>query len=166
MAKIMVKCKYCGKQFDRNDPNIEFVKIKNRYAHKSCAENIPDEKKEEEAFWEYVKKLFGPNYDYVPNKKLVEKYISTYHYSYSGMLKTLKWFYEVEKNDPIKANGLIGIIPYVYNDAYDYYFTLYQIQNKNRQASDYTIKKETVKISSPKVWQPPKKLWFEEEEDL
>ena len=29
-----VKCLFCGEQFDRD--SVEFVQVKNRYAHKEC----------------------------------------------------------------------------------------------------------------------------------
>ena len=57
MPKAMVKCLFCGQQFDRlSEPN---VKIGRRYAHESCY-NAQDEKnlkeqKDKHDFFEYIK---------------------------------------------------------------------------------------------------------------
>ena len=40
---------------------------------------------------------------------------------YRGQLLTLKYFYEIKKNKTDKANGSIGIIPFVYAEAKAYY---------------------------------------------
>jgi len=40
------------------------------------------------------------------------------------MLKALKYWYEVKKN-PLDTNRGIGIIPYIYNQAKEYYYALY-----------------------------------------
>ena len=55
-----------------------------------------------------------------------------YDFTYSGMLKSLKWFYEIKHNDKDSSNGRIGIIPYIYKDAYDYYYNLYLAQQRNK----------------------------------
>lgn len=54
-------------------------------------------------------------------------YIREYQYTYSGMLKALVYFYEVKGNNKNKANGGIGIIPFIYKDAYNYYYNLWMI---------------------------------------
>ena len=41
----------------------------------------------------------------------LENYVKENNYTYSGMLKTLKWYYEKEGNSLDKSNGSIGIIP-------------------------------------------------------
>lgn len=171
MAKINVKCLYCGEIFDRNNPDISFVKIKNRYAHTECHErhlsNITQEEKDIEAFFEYTKHLFGKSYNYLATKKMAERYVKENNYTYSGMLKTLKWYYEKEKHPLDKSNGSIGIIPYVYNQAMQYYYSLYQIQqlNKNKDISHFTLPKERViNIESPRVYVRQPHMWLEEED--
>ena len=60
MAKAMVKCLYCGQQFDRLAEPC--VKIKTRYVHEQCSKeheaSIPQEKKDEEALKDYIKEKF------------------------------------------------------------------------------------------------------------
>lgn len=45
-----------------------------------------------------------------------------YNYTYSGILRTLKYVFEVKNGDLSKANGGIGIVPWKYQEAYNYYY--------------------------------------------
>lgn len=97
-------------------------------------------------------------------------YIREYQYTYSGMLKALVYFYEVKGNNKNKANGGIGIIPFIYKDAYNYYYNLWMIQqsNKDKNVIDYVPKLKEIKIPIPKK-EPRKRSVFtflDEQEDL
>ena len=96
-------------------------------------------------------KLF--NTDYVPARiqKQINEFLSKYNYTYSGMLKALIYFYEIKNNSIANANGGIGIIPYIYDDAYRYYYNLWLIEQSytNKDISNYIPKKETITIVSP-----------------
>lgn len=166
MAKIMVKCLYCRQMFDRNDSTIPFVKPKaNRYAHQKCFEErdklVSKEQQEKDKFYQYCKELFGSKFDFVKINKMAEGYIKKYGYSYSGMLKTLVYFYEVKKESVEKANGNIGIIPYTYQQAYDYYFGIWQAQQLNidKKIEDYVPEVIEVTIPPPKPNPKRRKLF-------
>lgn len=163
MAKAMVKCLYCEQMFDRNDPANNAIKIGRRYAHKQCSdehdEQMTQDEKDEKALYEYCKDIFKEDYNYLKIKKQIESYIKNYQYSYSGMLKALKWFFEIKKESVEKANGGVGIIPYIYQDAYKYYYTLFLAQKKNKEKDNYNIKTKTVIIESPRMWIAPPKLF-------
>ena len=70
MKKIaQVICYYCGEKFNREKE--PFVKVKGRrYAHAACHEKaqneIPQEEKDREALYEYIKKIFK-NYTKIKN---------------------------------------------------------------------------------------------------
>lgn len=169
MAKSIVKCPYCGLSFDRNDPSIEWVKPNpRRYAHKSCYENhqktMTQEERDIEEFYQYTKKLFGSDYNYMSTKKLAERYVKENKYSYSGMTKALKWFYEIQHHTTENANGTIGIIPYIWENAYQYYFRIFQAQQANLGKKDYKIKTEEITIESPQPRYKEIQLWFEGEQ--
>ena len=171
MAHHYVKCLYCGEQFDRDIEPTKQVSAR-RYAHMKCWEdhiaNMSQEEKDIEAFYEYVKNLFGEDYNYIVTKKLAERYVKENNYTYSGMLKTLKWYYEKEGNSIEKSNGSIGIIPYISKQALNYYYALYQAQliNKEKDISNFTIPKEKIiNIESPRVYVRPPRLWLEEEDN-
>ena len=103
--KIIVKCLYCGESFDRNNPDIPFVQRGRRYAHTKCAEeydnSLTQEQKDLNSLIEYIKKLLGEDYNFMKVKKQIEDYHKKYDYSYSGMLRSLIWFYEVKQNSII-----------------------------------------------------------------
>ena len=171
MAKHLVKCIYCNNQFDRDAEPTKQVSAR-RYAHLSCWENYVNNMSQEEkdiaAFYEYTKNLFGEDYNYILTKKLAERYVKENGYTYSGMLKTLKWYYEKEGNSTDKSNGSIGIIPYIYQQALRYYYSLYQAQliNQEKDISNFTLPKEKIiNIESPRVYVRPPHMWFEEDND-
>ena len=152
-----VKCLYCGEQFDRDTEPTKQVSAR-RYAHIKCWEDHIAN----------TRKLFGEDYNYILTKKLAERYVKENNYTYSGMLKTLKWYYEKEGNSLDKSNGSIGIIPYIYKQALNYYYALYQAQlvNQEKDISNFTIPKEkVVKIESPRVYVRPPHMWLEKEDN-
>ena len=161
MAKRMVKCLYCGEMFDANaEP---YVKPRaNRYAHQHCAEkhekNITQEEKDEEELYEYIKHLFGKNYNYMKIKKQVESFRKM-GYSYNGIKLSLKWFYEIKGNSLENANGGIGIVPYVFNDAKQYYYNLYLAKLANADVNNYKPRVIEIFVPVPVVHRRPPRLF-------
>ena len=82
------------------------------------------------------------------------------------MLKTLIWWYEIKGNSKEKANGGIGIIPFVYKDALTYYYSLYlaQLANENVESIPKPKVKE-IEIYSPEVYRRPPKMFNVEDEE-
>lgn len=174
MAKHIVKCAICNKQFDAN---IEpFVKVNSRrYAHEKCALNEDEfkskEQKDKEALEAYILQLFNIEYITPKIRKQIDSYVKENKYTYSGMHKALVYFYEIKRNSLEKANGGIGIIPYVYQDAFNYYYALWEaqqkIQNKMPVIEQYVPKVVEVRIQNPER-KPKKKrklFSFLDEED-
>ena len=66
------------------------------------------------------------------------------------MLKALKYWYEIKKHPVDKDKGL-GIIPYIYAQAKEYYYNLWlsEQQNQNKNLNDYIPKDIVVKIKPP-----------------
>lgn len=165
-AARMVKCKYCGKQFNRNaEPYVECGG--RRYAHKACAEQLPQDEKDYAELEKYIKKLFDIDTLTVKIKKQITTFKNENNYTYSGILKTLYWWFELKGNSLEKANNGIGIVPFVYNDAHDYYYRLYLAQMAN-DISDIqkmsNIETKEIEIGSPRVRTEPLKLFnFEED---
>lgn len=162
-AKHIVKCKYCGEQFDTN---IEpFVKISNRYAHEKCSQeheaNISQEEKDKQALEEYIKKLFNIKSLDGKIKKQIKDYIEKDHYTYSGIQRSLVYFFEVKQNDISKANGGIGIVGYIYQNAYNYYYALWEARQRNadKDIETYIPKVKEIVIKMPKVKIKKRKLF-------
>lgn len=189
MAKHLVKCKYCGEKFDAN---IEpFVKpSSNRYAHQQCHDNFLAEqekikqkqlekavkeeqkKKKEEPerkdLYDYLDKLFKGTCDWARIGKTIKQFQKDYGYTYSGIKKALIYFYEVKGNSIEKANGNISIVPYVYKQAFDYYYSIWEAKqkNENKQIEEYLPKEKVIIINPPerKIQQQKFFTFLDEEE--
>lgn len=150
-----VKCLYCSERFDRDKEEAIAVNGR-RYAHKLCFERHESSKTKEqkdlENLQDYIKKLFNQTYINARVNKQIKDMVDQYNYSYSGMLRSLIYFYEVKGNSLEKANGGIGIVPYIYQDAYNYYYELFMAQERNKDKSikDYISPSIEIVIKSPK----------------
>ena len=176
MAHVF-KCVYCLQQFDRD--KVPYVQVRSRrYAHKSCAEGgqpppkIVYKKKdgklvkeevtvekdpvaiEKEKLNAYLYNLYKGDYDYARTNLLIESYIKKYGYTYSGIRKTLSYFYEVQEN-PVDTETIssrsIGIVPYVYDEAKRYYYDIAAVNENNakKNIQDYIPKDVIIKIQKP-----------------
>ena len=163
----MVKCTVCGESFDRD--KIQAVKSgARRYAHYTCLPEgelvpLPNAVVDQDLvdLENYIKNLLGDDYNPARVKKQIKDYKNEYNYSYSGMLKALVWFYEIKGNSIEKANGGIGILPFVYQDAYNYYYSLYlaQLVNEEKDVNQYKTKVREIVIKSPSMAEKPIRLF-------
>jgi hypothetical protein len=73
------------------------------------------------------------------------------------MAGTLHWFYDINHGSKEEGYGGVGIIPYVYDQAKEYYATLSTAEEKNK---DVTMLRDSVifNIQSPRAWQRPPHL--------
>ena len=152
-----VLCKYCGKEMDIKTA----VKITTGcYAHAECISELTDSEKLDQ----YIMQIYETNYVPPGIKKQINQFVKDYRFSYTGILKSLKYFYEVQKKPFDKKMQSIGIVPYVYQNAYNYYYTLWLASQQDKTA----IKKPTVvniTINRPKRKEMKSKLFtFLEEE--
>lgn len=173
MAKHIVKCAICGEQFDANI--LPFVKVNSRrYAHLECSKNAEDKKTQEEKDKEnlekYIMKLFGDDYITPRIRKQINDYIQKYNYTYSGIQRTLEYFFEIKGNSIDKANHGIGIVPYIYQDSYNYFYNLWlaKEKNKNKDIQDFIPTVIEIKIPVPqrKVKKHRKFAFLDKEEEV
>lgn len=169
MAAHYVTCVYCGERFNRDKEPTTQISAR-RYAHKECAEKYEASKSQEEkdleALEKYIMRLFDEPYVNARVRKQLKEYKEQYHFTYSGILKTLIYFYEIKGNSIEKANGGIGIIPFVYNDALKYYYALYlaKLANENKNIEIYKPKEKVIEILPPKIQPKRVRLLFEDKE--
>lgn len=164
MARL-VKCFYCQEYFDREKEECVSISAR-RYAHKSCADLYGVKKTQEELDYEaleqYIKKLFNESYVSAQIKKQIKDYRSEYGYTYSGILKTLIYWFEVKGNN-ISDNAQYGIaiVPYIYKQASDYYYALFLASQANDSINikDYLPQTKEVVISTPTTTVRPRKLF-------
>ena len=163
MAKSApVKCPYCGQSFRRED--IEYVQVSaKRYAHKTCAEQQGQLDIIKQQTRELASEWLGSSLN-------IGKYNAQYkHFINEGktpeeIYQALKYWIEVRKGGPEKANGGIAILDYVFGDAYQYYKN--QAENKKLNKDiDYQLVKQnlsdTIKVTiKPTPIAKPKRLKF------
>ena len=165
-----VKCKYCGQVFDRD--RVPFKQVsERRYAHMACAVAAENEKtqaeKDKEELEQYIMELLEEEYISPRVRKQINSYVDQYNFTYTKKKKALIYFYEVKGNDKAKANGGIGIIPYVYRDAFNYYYSLWIANQKNEDKiiADYRPQVREVRIPVPQRRPHRRKLFSFFEED-
>ena len=178
-----VKCTVCGEKF--NIEKIQGVMISPRkFAHEKCytggvgelvplieikEKEKPQPKKEStvdpdlQILRTYIfEELYNKDCNFAMINKQIKQFHDEYGYTYTGMLKTLKWFYEIQKNSISKSvKRDIAILPYVYRDASQYYYSLYLAQqvNKDKNISQYKPKAKEIIIESPRTYTRPPRLF-------
>ena len=96
-------------------------------------------------------KLFKEDYVNPRVRKQINTFIEEYQYTYSGIRKSLVYFFEVKGNPIERANGGIGIVPYVYKDAYNYYYSIWEANQKNEHklVEEYVPQEKVITIPVP-----------------
>lgn len=140
----MVKCALCGNKLDKSTG----IRYKDKNYHPECYEI----NKEKEDLYTYICELFCLKAPGPRNFQYIKRFKENNGYTYKGMLYTLKYFYEVKKSNKDKANNSIGIIPYVYDEAKEYYSNLDFKNKKIKKIVEQQIEtpKETIKITAPR----------------
>ena len=169
-----VSCIYCKKTFNKSEEPFKLFS-NGKYAHQSCFElEQSRELTEQEKLERYIMDLFKSDYVYAKIQKQIKDYVTNHGYTYSGIHKALVYYYEVKGNkfDEGKAQGGIGIVPYVYQHAYNYYYAIWEAQQKQENISDaasveqYIPKVIEVKIPVPKRQERKRNLFtFLDEEE-
>jgi hypothetical protein len=150
-----VKCKVCGITFDRDKEEAVSVGSR-RYAHAKCANGYEPSKESQDLaeLHQYLKNLFKDNYNYVVLNKQIELYKKQHQYTYSGILKSLIYWYEIQGNTTEESNNRIGIVPYIYEEARQYYYDLFIANESNKDKNLEEFK--TPEIIEVRI-KPPKK---------
>lgn len=150
-----VICAYCKIQLSKKDDDCVMVG-NNKYVHRKCQDlEAHREKTDREKLEEYIKQLFNISYIDPRVKAQIKKYIDEYNYTYSGIQKALQYHYDIKGGDKSKANGGIGIVPYVYQNAYEYHYNLWLAQQKNK---DIKIELYEPKIKEITIPRPKRKV--------
>jgi hypothetical protein len=111
----IVTCGLCSIKFDRSIKGSEY--IKNKWYHPNCAKA----KNEQVHLSEYICKIFRLKAVGPMNNVMIKKFINERGYTYIGIYQALKYFYEIKNNNIDKSEERIGIVPFVYDDAQNYF---------------------------------------------
>ena len=165
----IVECFVCKKPINKKvDKYKQFSNGK--YAHLTCAEvEEKREKTDSEKLDNYIMEMFDWDYVHPRVKRQISNFIEEYNFTYSGILKSLKYFYEVKGNSLEKSNGGIGIVPYIYQDAYNYYYAIWEARQKNKgiKIKEYVTNTKEIVIPPPQRKVKTRKLFtfLDEEEE-
>ena len=126
----------------------ESIRYKGKNYHPKCYE----ENKEREELSTYICELFSLKVPGPRNYSLIKRFRENNGYTYKGMINALKYFYEVKNGNKERAKEGIGIVPYVYDEAQEYYI---KIEKKNKEVKEVVEQqigtpKENIRISIPK----------------
>ena len=82
----------------------------------------------------------------------IKKYMKEYGYSYEGIEYCVRYFFIIKENSIDKAQGGIGIVPYIYEDAKQYYLSQQAIEQKAEKLDNILnlITHKTIQIKLPK----------------
>lgn len=102
-----------------------------------------------DALWYYIYRLFGQYSEDKPvsdwNVTQMMKF-KNQGMTYKGQLLTLKYFFEIKKSSVEKSNGSIGIIPWIYSEAAEYYAQKEKEQKAISDAIKAQLEKDRVEI--------------------
>ena len=121
-------------------------------------ENLQTKKNQKSILWNFVSSKIGNSVVRHKIKRQIKDYVTNQGFTYSGIHKALIYYYEVKGNkfDEGKAQGGIGIVPYVYQNAFNYYYAIWEAQQKQEHIVDagslaeYIPRVVEVKIPVPK----------------
>ena len=134
-SKYEKVCPGCKERFDIREG---YIKSTTRYWHPKCYEAKQIEKEAtterdlgRQAIFNYLTEVgFEPNY--VRWGQQISKFRRE-GYTDVGILLTLKYWFEIKQGDIAKANGGMGIVPFIYQDAQRYYHSILQKQAQLEQ---------------------------------
>ena len=150
-----VKCPKCGVQFYRED--CEYVQIGRRYYHAQCVD------KEDTALQEIhekMSKLCGDAYSRSKITNQIKKYIAEGK-TLDGILQSLCYWYDYKNSDPSKANGGIGIVGYIYDEAIKYFIDKENRENVNKDVDITEIESKTFVVYPMPITRPKRVRLFD-----
>lgn len=134
----LVKCAYCDGQVDKD--------IAERYNDKNYHADCCKKQKDRDELISYICNLFGLKKPGPVVYSQLKRFVEVQKYTYEGILHSLQYFYDVKKGSKQKANQAIGIVPYVYDEAQDYYTKLSYKQDKVAEVVSKQMEKTPVVI--------------------
>ena len=127
----IVKCRICKQAFDTEllDKDLWTMPSKGWYYHKECYTNWKVSSTHDDEEWklliyDFLARDLKVSYNYHMCEAQRKKFISQNKYTNKGIYFTLKYFYELQKGEWDKGKGGIGIIPFVYKEATEYWTKL------------------------------------------
>lgn len=117
-----------------------------RFAHADCYSNLEvNGKSDYDKLFEYIMQLYDESFVDPAKQKSIKNMIDSYGFTHSGIHGTLVYIYEIKKMKPQESNYL-GIVPYYYNKAKEYYEELKRIQQINSEKNIENYKPKQIQV--------------------
>lgn len=137
--KPPVKCLYCGETFYREVESYE--KIGNRYAHSKCAEehrkNVSAESYKD-LILKKVKEYLGTSFIRQKTDRQIQSFLKDGK-TLEGIYQAVVYWFDVKNGDIEAANGGIGIVDYIYDEAIKYYQRLAENEERYKNVNENLI---------------------------
>ena len=111
---------------------------------------MPGQKHYEELM-RYIREFFGDEGNYGMIKKQLEMFTKDYGYTYSGILKSLKYWIEEKRHTVDEFNGHIAIVSSIYGEVKKMYEDKWKVETLNKDKSLDINKTREVHINIPKA---------------
>jgi hypothetical protein len=159
-----VTCRVCKEKFDARPEEKGIAWImpsKNFYYHLKCYNDFKNKAAltSEDGDWvgliyDYLARDLKVDYNYYMCEKQRESFVKKNKFTNKGIFFALKYFYEVKHGDWSRGGGGIGIIPFIYEEACNYWVNkeaketgiIARIEQQMRELQ----KEETVKVTRRK----------------
>ena len=146
----LVKCAFCGEMVDKDVA----IRFEDKNFHDFCVE----EHKAKKEVYAYVAKVFKFKSENRPGPKIISQlktFREKYGYSYRDILCALQFHFDIQKGSVKNANEGIGIVPYVMDQAIEFYTKL--TKRQERIAENLTKQIESEEVNTIVVKARPRK---------
>lgn len=158
------KCPICEKPVDKQLPH---QKHGSRYYHEENCFTIFQARKLQKAneaksdrtvLFEYLCELYETKSLNFPGiAKQIAQYKEEYNFTEKGIEMALRYFYEIQENPVVEQHKGISIVPYIYEDARNYYASLTAITNKALEVGELNNEVEVIYFTDKKPRRKRKK---------
>ncbi len=141
--------------------DTNYIKQGKKRYHKECFDKlqnnaeIKDKQKvgelksdEKQSLDQYIMQLYHISKIPFAIERQIEEYVEKYNFSYSGIEKSLYYFYVIQKHDFDITKKKIGIVQYIYDETKKYFLDIYQVKELNK-GKDINETINTIKIVPP-----------------
>lgn len=159
MGRI-VNCFYCKEAVDRDCT----VRFEDKNFHEECLKEYQDKRE----IYKYVARLFKFKSETRPGPLIISQ-LKTFkekypHYTYQGILNALIYFFDIKKNSTAKSKESIGIVPYVYDEAQEYFRRLENKKEEIAEVIEKQLAEKPVVLKIKKVEEKKEKKLYNLEE--
>ena len=107
-----------------------------------------EEYEKKQQYYKYLRKIIGENELSAKVYALTEDYIRRYDFTYENMQQTLVYLHEIIEKDLV--GDVVGLIPYYYSEAMQYYDAINKVVEFNEGIDISKMYKEKTIIVQPK----------------